>query len=198
MSLGDYSFSAMEPFLPSPPPGSAITAPVQTQYPVNGIPNNMYPSPASTSPISYDRSFHPAPYPGQKHHLTPPPSRSPTTANSNPSEPDTPAARAAAEEDKRRRNTAASARFRVKKKQREQALEQTAKDLENKTLLLEQRIGRLETENEWLRGLVVEKNGGAKEDLKVRWEKYEGPGERKGGAAKKGVGTTSEESRESV
>ena len=99
----------------------------------------------------------------------------------------------AAEEDKRRRNTAASARFRVKKKQREQALEQTAKELENKNLLLEQRIGRLETENEWLRGLVVEKNGGAKDDLKVRWEKYGGPAERKGGKAKKGVGTDNEE-----
>ncbi|KAM0795047.1 hypothetical protein BDR22DRAFT_787434, partial [Usnea florida] len=60
-----------------------------------------------------------------------------------------------AEEDKRRRNTAASARFRVKKKQREMALEISAKNLENKTRQLEQRIGRLETENEWLRGLVV-------------------------------------------
>lgn len=40
---------------------------------------------------------------------------------------------------------------------------------------------------------MVEKNGGAKEDLKVRWEKYGGPGERKGGASKKGVGTEVEE-----
>ena len=143
--------------------------------------------------MSYDQAFNPVPYPGQKHHLSPTPAQTPTTtpttAVSNPSEPESPAARLAAEEDKRRRNTAASARFRVKKKQREQALEHTAKELENKNLVLEQRIARLETENEWLRGLVVEKNGGAKEDLKVRWEKYGGPGERKGGAAKKGVGT---------
>lgn len=59
--------------------------------------------------------------------------------------------------------------------------------------MLEQRIGQLETENEWLRGLVVEKNGGAKEDLKVRWENYGGSRERKGGAVKKGVGTDEEE-----
>lgn len=171
-------------------PQSAIAAPIQTQYPGNGLQPAIYPS--STSPISYDHSFNPAPYPGQKHHLSPPPAQSPTTASSNPSEPQTPAARLAAEEDKRRRNTAASARFRVKKKQREQALEQTAKDLEDKNRLLEQRIGSLEMENEWLKGLVVEKNGGAKEDLRARWEKHGGPSERKGGAAKKGVGTDEE------
>jgi predicted nuclease with TOPRIM domain len=100
----------------------------------------------------------------------------------------------AAEEDKRRRNTAASARFRVKKKQREQALEQTAKELENKVNGLEQRIGQLETENEWLRGLVVEKNGGEKNDLKIKWKKLRGcggeEGERKGGEGKRGVGTS--------
>ena len=38
---------------------------------------------------------------------------------------------------------------------------------------------------------MVEKNGGIKEDLKVQWEKF--GGERKGGAAKKGVGTEEEE-----
>lgn len=163
-----------------------MTAPIPSQYAGNGLQPTMYPSP--TSSISFDQAFNPAPYPGQKHHLSPPPAQTPTAHN--PSELETPAARHAAEEDKRRRNTAASARFRVKKKQREQALEHTAKELENKTFQLEQRIGQLETENEWLRGLVVEKNGGVKEDLKVR---YENQGERKGGAAKKGVGTEEEQ-----
>ena len=65
--------------------------------------------------------------------------------------------RAAAEEDKRRRNTAASARFRVKKKQREQALEQTARETSQKAERLERRVAELERENKWLRGLVVEK-----------------------------------------
>ncbi|KAI1165842.1 hypothetical protein F5B18DRAFT_608915 [Nemania serpens] len=68
--------------------------------------------------------------------------------------------RLAAEEDKRRRNTAASARFRVKKKAREQALEKREKDLSDKVSALESRISSLETENKWLRELVMEKNGG--------------------------------------
>ena len=68
--------------------------------------------------------------------------------------------RLAAEEDKRRRNTAASARFRVKKKAREQALEKSQKELGEKVVTLESRIQTLETENKWLRELVMEKNGG--------------------------------------
>lgn len=69
--------------------------------------------------------------------------------------------RLAAEEDKRRRNTAASARFRVKKKAREQALEKREKELGDKVSALESRISSLETENKWLRELVMEKNGGS-------------------------------------
>lgn len=68
--------------------------------------------------------------------------------------------RVAAEEDKRRRNTAASARFRVKKKQREQALEKSAKEMSEKVAALEQKITQLETENQWLKKLVIEKNEG--------------------------------------
>ncbi|KAH7021160.1 uncharacterized protein B0I36DRAFT_367597 [Microdochium trichocladiopsis] len=71
--------------------------------------------------------------------------------------------RLAAEEDKRRRNTAASARFRVKKKAREQALEKSQKEYADKIVLLEGRISTLETENKWLRELVMEKNGGSAE-----------------------------------
>lgn len=69
--------------------------------------------------------------------------------------------RVAAEEDKRRRNTAASARFRVKKKQREQALEQAAKDMSDKVTVLEGRIQQLETENKWLKNMILEKNSGS-------------------------------------
>ncbi|KAG0636873.1 hypothetical protein HOY80DRAFT_318277 [Tuber brumale] len=67
------------------------------------------------------------------------------------------ASRLAAEEDKRRRNTAASARFRVKKKQREQALERSAKEMSEKVRHLEQKIVQLEMENKWLKNLIVEK-----------------------------------------
>ncbi|KAI8364635.1 uncharacterized protein BYT42DRAFT_618794 [Radiomyces spectabilis] len=64
----------------------------------------------------------------------------------------------AAEEDKRRRNTAASARFRMKKKLREQALEKTAKDMTDKVQNLEKQIQELEMEAKWLRALIVEKD----------------------------------------
>ncbi|CAL5873944.1 uncharacterized protein PFLUO_LOCUS8229 [Penicillium psychrofluorescens] len=68
----------------------------------------------------------------------------------------------AADEDKRRRNTAASARFRVKKKMREAALERTVNETNDKNSRLEARVGQLELENNWLRGLIMEKNGDAK------------------------------------
>lgn len=76
------------------------------------------------------------------------------------------AARIAAEEDKRRRNTAASARFRVKKKLREQALEKTVKETTEKNAALEARVTALELENQWLKNLITEKNGKSAEETK--------------------------------
>ncbi|KAK7056714.1 hypothetical protein VNI00_002431 [Paramarasmius palmivorus] len=61
----------------------------------------------------------------------------------------------AAAEDKRRRNTAASARFRLKKKEREIALENKAKELETRVNELERECEALRRENGWLKGLVV-------------------------------------------
>lgn len=63
-----------------------------------------------------------------------------------------------AEEDKRRRNTAASARFRIKKKLREQEMERNTKELQSKVQSLENKVMQLEMENRWLKNLVVEKN----------------------------------------
>ncbi|ORX95841.1 hypothetical protein K493DRAFT_22390 [Basidiobolus meristosporus CBS 931.73] len=63
-----------------------------------------------------------------------------------------------AEEDKRRRNTAASARFRIKKKLREQVLESTAQEMTAKAESLENKVKELEKEVEWLRSLLLEKN----------------------------------------
>ncbi|TBU64432.1 hypothetical protein BD310DRAFT_397642 [Dichomitus squalens] len=60
-----------------------------------------------------------------------------------------------AAEDKRRRNTAASARFRLKKKEREAALERKAKELEVRVSELEKECEALRRENGWLKGLVV-------------------------------------------
>ncbi|KAI7902770.1 uncharacterized protein BX663DRAFT_510428 [Cokeromyces recurvatus] len=63
-----------------------------------------------------------------------------------------------AEEDKRRRNTAASARFRMKKKLREQALERTTKEMEENVEILEAKVKELEMEAKWLRNLILEKD----------------------------------------
>ena len=79
--------------------------------------------------------------------------------------------RHAAEEDKRRRNTAASARFRVKKKQREQALEKSAKEMTDKVTSLESKVSQLETENKWLKNLLVEKNEG-NENIATMWKEF--------------------------
>lgn len=85
------------------------------------------------------------------------------------------AGRHMAEEDKRRRNTAASARFRVKKKQREAALEQTVKETTDKNDILEARVSQLELENHWLRGLIMEKNGAdeqSEQDISDMFKKF--------------------------
>ncbi|CAG7924630.1 unnamed protein product [Penicillium olsonii] len=66
--------------------------------------------------------------------------------------------RGAAEEDRRRRNTAASARFRMKKKQREQVLERTVRETTEKNASLEARVAQLEMENRWLKNLLTEKH----------------------------------------
>ncbi|RDB25503.1 hypothetical protein Hypma_007520 [Hypsizygus marmoreus] len=66
-----------------------------------------------------------------------------------------------AAEDKRRRNTAASARFRLKKKEREAALEGKAKELEGRVNELERECEGLRRENGWLKGLVVGVTGAA-------------------------------------
>lgn len=65
-----------------------------------------------------------------------------------------------AAEDKRRRNTAASARFRLKKKEREAALDARAQSLEDRVTSLERECEALRRENGWLRGLVVGVTGG--------------------------------------
>ncbi|TPX71416.1 hypothetical protein SpCBS45565_g01055 [Spizellomyces sp. 'palustris'] len=61
--------------------------------------------------------------------------------------------------DKRRRNTAASARFRAKKKLREQALERTAKEMTERAQQLERRVKEYEMELKWLRQLVTDREG---------------------------------------
>ncbi|WVO23952.1 uncharacterized protein IAS62_005310 [Cryptococcus decagattii] len=59
------------------------------------------------------------------------------------------------EEDKRRRNTEASARFRAKKKEREQALERRAKELEAQVASLTAENSSLQSENRLLKAIVL-------------------------------------------
>ena len=99
--------------------------------------------------------------------------------------------RFAAEEDKRRRNTAASARFRVKKKQREQALEKQTKEMSDKLAQLEGKVQQLEMENKWLKGLITDKNDGKMPEMDGQREKE--VDERSTVSVKKGVGTLAED-----
>jgi len=101
-------------------------------------------------------------------------------------------ARLLAEEDKRRRNTAASARFRVKKKQREQQLEKTAKEMTDKVNSLESRVQQLETENKWLKNLITEKADTKSVDLSElyrQFQKHNTSDSRSNGQRTDGVGT---------
>jgi hypothetical protein len=62
-----------------------------------------------------------------------------------------------ADEDKRKRNQAASARFRQKKKQREQQLMETSREMQDRTKKLEAENDGLKKENIFLKKLLVEK-----------------------------------------
>lgn len=62
-----------------------------------------------------------------------------------------------ADEDKRKRNQAASARFRQKKKQREQQLMESSREMQERTKKLEAENDGLKKENLFLKKLLVEK-----------------------------------------
>ena len=96
----------------------------------------------------FDDSAPPSPISPSISLPTPPSSMSPP-ASASSGQNVTPA------EDKRRRNTAASARFRMKKKEREAALEKKAAELEMRVGALERECEGLRRENGWLKGLVV-------------------------------------------
>lgn len=75
--------------------------------------------------------------------------------------------KAPAEEDKRRRNTAASARFRIKKKMREQSMEKTVREMTEKSNGLEDRVKELELEIKWLRRLLLEKGTSTPDTMEI-------------------------------
>ncbi|OIW27580.1 hypothetical protein CONLIGDRAFT_440504 [Coniochaeta ligniaria NRRL 30616] len=143
----DYASTYTSPTIPT------FSETLANLQPIQPNPHSVY-----QSPISQHAPGYPAPDPriGEKRKSD----ASSVTSASSPNRPLSfeEASRVAAEEDKRRRNTAASARFRIKKKQREQALEKSAKEMNDKVAALENRIQQLETENKWLKNLIMEKN----------------------------------------
>ena len=167
---GDFDFPDFNTFTQTPPPfahePSQLPA-IQTDQPYTASGSSSAASPSIAAPTTATKR----------------------KASSSAEENYEDASRHAAEEDKRRRNTAASARFRVKKKQREQALERSAKEMNDKVSALEGRINKLETENKWLKNLITEKNE-SKEDIAELWQKYsQETAERKAAERKDGVGT---------
>ncbi|KAI5949890.1 hypothetical protein KGF54_005367 [Candida jiufengensis] len=89
------------------------------------------------------------------HHIS---SSSALSTSSTMSSPD------AAELDKKRRNTAASARFRIKKKQKEQQMENKINNLQDLISNLENKLMNLEMENKLLRNLIIEKGSQKSDD----------------------------------
>jgi hypothetical protein len=138
--------------------------PVDHQYPftdfqtlpaANGASPDSSTMPSTPLQASYPAQFSPLAGDKRKASMAGMPSATDLEENS----------RIAAEEDKRRRNTAASARFRIKKKQREQELEKRAKEMSDKVQALETKVGQLEMENKWLKGLITEKADGKAPDF---------------------------------
>ncbi|KAK0626968.1 hypothetical protein B0T14DRAFT_511430 [Immersiella caudata] len=166
-SFGDFGSTYTSPTIPSFPDSLGNLQPIQPN------PQTAYPPPVSQHQPGYVPS---APrIGGEKRKAEPisPPNRMLSFEE---------ASRLAAEEDKRKRNTAASARFRIKKKQREQALEKSAKEMTEKVTALENRISALETENKWLKSLVTEKHGGKDDILKKLLKEFSTQGIKSGGS----------------
>lgn len=174
---GDFQFPDFSSF-PNTVADPSMSNLQSTQ--INGYHIPTYSPAGSTSPISpqFDKSA------GEKRKLDAITDPNSVQATDEPS-------RIAAEEDKRRRNTAASARFRVKKKQREQALEKTAKEMTEKVSVLESKITQLEMENKWLKSLITEKNESSA-DIAAMYKKFakENSEARSTGERTDGVGTS--------
>ncbi len=142
----------VDPFVASPVHSTA-TAPSLAQI-LSLYPNAAYPPPPA--PASGEDSSQPAAAKRARVRRPSVPtvaSDQATDATPTPEPADNTPLTAA--EDKRRRNTAASARFRLKKKEREVALEKKSKELEIRLTELERECEGLRRENGWLKGLVV-------------------------------------------
>lgn len=159
--------------------------PIQTTYP-------------APTQAQYDLPIFTSPTDAQTGNKRPYPSTSLSPTAGSPAGSLEVISRAAADEDKRRRNTAASARFRVKKKQREQELEKRAKEQTDRAEALQAENATLLLENRWLKNLLVEKTSKGSEDVAELWKKFSAENEsgRTSGERKKGVGTAAAKASE--
>jgi hypothetical protein len=169
-------------------------------YAMHNQPQHQYaPAPPQINP-AYDPSFYPSstdstPPNGfyinthHPHNVTPqsyPHQILSPTSSTSTTDPDS--------EQKRLRNTAASARFRAKKKRREQSLERASTEKRQQVQRLEKRVGELEEENRWLKDLVWE-HGSVRERKEKELREREGRDEKEEDMGKKegerndGVGT---------
>ncbi|KAF8447957.1 hypothetical protein L210DRAFT_3641812 [Boletus edulis BED1] len=153
----------IDPFLTPIPPPAQHSAPQQVHHvpslaqllALHAAQSSAFPVPLPSTATSPTVPTTPDPPPAKRARAPKIPSSTDSNSDSHQestqSEPTAPAAT----EDKRRRNTAASARFRLKKKEREAALERRAKELEDRVVELERECEGLRRENGWLKGLVV-------------------------------------------
>ncbi|KAH6665706.1 hypothetical protein B0J14DRAFT_210349 [Halenospora varia] len=192
-----YSSTSLNPYTMQPSQGYSYDSyypPSSTEStPPNGLTSttagSFYPasSTESTPPNGFIPYYNPqpqaysalSPYPGQ--------------ASTSPLSPTAGGFSDPEAEQKRLRNTAASARFRAKKKKREQSLERASQEKRALVNRLEGRVKELEEENKWLKDLVWEKRERDDKRLGRRDEDDEDDeaGEGKGeGARNDGVGTS--------
>lgn len=152
------------PSLPQAPANMPSLAQLFAMHTAQGGALNIPPPPPPVIPAQPASHMSPSPAPSVVASASQPATKrarkntmsdtSDVSAAQSPQDMSSPASANAAE-DKRRRNTAASARFRLKKKEREAALERRAKELEERVGELERECEGLRRENGWLKGLVV-------------------------------------------
>ncbi|KAI9610726.1 hypothetical protein KEM48_004791 [Puccinia striiformis f. sp. tritici PST-130] len=133
---------------------SVLTEPQQLTLVSNNLQTLVKSAPADTltgKPAAAAHELHPSP---QKQDNNSPGGHN--NNNSSSGNDDDDANRVAYDEDKRRRNTLASARFRMKKKMKEQEIERTAREMRERVSELEKQVDGLKQENKWLRGLIVD------------------------------------------
>jgi len=129
-----------------PVPYSNVTS--TTSQPPGTIANTSAPNSKESSVPVLDSTSSDSPAPAKRSHKEP---KKTDSLKSDPSDKESFLL------DKRARNLVASAKFRQKKKRREQELEKTAKKMTEKAQALEKKVEELEGQIKLLRGLLLDK-----------------------------------------